>query len=116
MNQFSRLQRLLSGTQFDRVFRKNKRSRDQFFIVLARPNQLPYARLGLAISRKAAGDAVPRNRLKRLIRESFRMLPVNDIGLDFVVMAKPGAATNGNDTLLKSLDKHWARVQRQCAK
>ncbi len=114
-NQFTRDQRLLNGRQFDRVFRKNTRSRDQFFIVLARPNQLPYARLGLAISRKAAGDAVPRNRLKRLIRESFRRLPEDYPGLDFVIMAKNGAASHANDTLLKSLDKHWARVHKQCA-
>ncbi len=114
-NSFTRHQRLLSGAQFDRVFKKNHRSRDQFFIVLARPNQLPYPRLGLAISRKAAGDAVPRNRLKRLIRESFRTLPGDYPGLDFVVMAKPGLAAQSNDTLLKSLDKHWTRVHRQCA-
>ncbi|MFK8031750.1 MAG: ribonuclease P protein component [Gammaproteobacteria bacterium] len=116
MNAFTRQQRLLSGAQFDLVFKKNTRSRDQFFIVLARPNQLPYARLGLAISRKAAGDAVPRNRLKRLIRESFRCLPADYPGLDFVVMAKPGLALHDNQTLLKSLEKHWARIQTQCAK
>ncbi len=115
-NSYTRQQRLLNGVQFDRVFRKNNRSCDQLFIVLATPNQLPYARLGLAISRKAAGDAVPRNRLKRLIRESFRTLPADYPGLDFVVMTKQGAAAHGNDTLLKSLDKLWARIQQQCAK
>ncbi len=115
-NSFTRHQRLLSGVQFDRVFKKNTRSRDQFFIVLARPNQLPYPRLGLAISRKAAGDAVPRNRLKRLIRESFRNLPEDYPGLDFVVMAKPGVAAHSNDTLIKSLGKHWKRVHTQCVK
>lgn len=115
MNSFSRRQRLLTGAQFDRVFKKNERSRDQFFIVLARPNQLPYPRLGLAISRKAAGDAVPRNRLKRLIRESFRALPEDYPGLDVVVMAKPGVANQTNATLFKSLVRHWTRVQTQCA-
>ena len=116
VNSFARHQRLLSGRQFDRVFKKNKRSRDQFFVVLARPNQLPYPRLGLAVSRKAAGDAVPRNRLKRLIRESFRTLPEDYPGLDCVVMAKPGVANQSNDTLYKSLAKHWTRVHTQCAK
>lgn len=116
INTYTRHQRLVSGAQFDRVFKKNTRSRDQFFIVLATPNQLPYPRLGLAISRKAAGDAVPRNRLKRLIRESFRNLPEDYPGLDFVVMAKPGVTTQSNDTLFKSLDKHWTRVHTQCAK
>ncbi|MEM7081343.1 MAG: ribonuclease P protein component [Pseudomonadota bacterium] len=116
MNRFSRQQRLLKGVQFDRVFKRNVRSRDQFFVVLASLNQLPYPRLGLAISRKAAGDAVPRNRLKRLVRESFRTLPDDYPGLDFIVMAKAGAAAQPNDILLKSLTKHWNRVQAQCAK
>jgi len=115
-NLYTRKQRLLNGVQFDRVFRNNKRSRDQFFIVLAAPNQLTYARLGLAISRKAAGDAVPRNRLKRLIRESFRTWPNFALGLDLVVMAKPGAARYDNDILSKSLNKHWDRVQKQCVR
>lgn len=115
-NTYARHQRLLCGEQFDRVFNRNTRSRDQFFIVLARANQLPYPRLGLAISRKAAGDAVPRNRLKRLIRESFRTLPADYPGLDFVVMAKAGAAEQTNAALFKSLMKHWTRIQTQCVK
>lgn len=112
---FRRRQRLVTGTDFDRVFKKNHRSRDQHFIVLARHNNLPYARLGMAISRKAAGDAVPRNRLKRMVRESFRNTPENFPGVDCVVMARPGAAKQGGDILLKSLSKHWAQVTRACA-
>lgn len=113
---FTPQQRLLQAEQFNRVFNKNKRSRDQYFIVLASPNHLPYARLGLAVSRKAAGDAVPRNRLKRLIRESFRLHQPLEPSVDCVVMARPGAAQQESSTLLKSLDKHWTRVVKQCAK
>lgn len=116
LNAYTRRQRLLNGAEFDRVFKRNTRSRDQFFIVLARPNQLPYARLGLAVSRKAAGDAVPRNRLKRLIRETFRVLPETYPGVDVVVMAKQGAARHDNSVLIKSLQQHWTRVETQCAK
>ena len=112
--QFQRQQRLVKGGQFDRVFKRNKRSRDQHFIVLARHNHLPYARLGLAISRKAAGDAVPRNRLKRLVRESFRNRQSDIPGLDCVVMARHGAARCSGQVLLKSLSKHWDRVAREC--
>ncbi|NNF17534.1 MAG: ribonuclease P protein component [Gammaproteobacteria bacterium] len=111
---FLRRARLVNGDQFNRVFQRNQRSRDQYFVVLARSNHLPYARLGLAISRKAAGDAVPRNRLKRLVRESFRKTQTDIAGLDCVVMARPGAAQCHGTVLLKSLDNHWAQVARKC--
>lgn len=107
--------RLVKAVQFDRVFQKNQRSRDQHFVVLARPNHLLYARLGLAVSRKAAGDAVPRNRLKRLIRESFRTHQPPLRGIDCVVMARPGAARHDGNTLLTSLDTHWSRLAKLCA-
>mgnify|MGYP001570984818 FL=1 len=64
--------RLLKATEFNRVFDKAVRTSDQYFTVLARPNDLEFPRLGLAISKKKARLAVTRNRLKRIIRESFR--------------------------------------------
>lgn len=111
---FDRRQRLVHGEQFNRVFKSNQRSRDQYFIVLARRNHLTYARLGLAISRKAAGDAVPRNRLKRLVRESFRTTHTKNPGIDCVVMARPGAAQKSGAVLLESLSRHWAQVVQKC--
>jgi ribonuclease P protein component len=114
-NSFGPHQRLISGGQFDRVFKKNIRSADQYFLVLARTNHLTYARLGMAISRKAAGDAVPRNLLKRLVRESFRCTEITNLAVDLIVMARPAAAKTDNNTLLKSLDQHWSRVEKRCA-
>jgi ribonuclease P protein component len=79
---------------------------------LARPNDLEKARLGLAMSRRAAKRAVDRNKLKRLARESFRQqrqLPM----MDFVVMARPGAAAATKAELRESLDRHFQRLQRK---
>jgi ribonuclease P protein component len=68
----------------------------------------------MAISRKAAGSAVQRNRLKRIIRESFRAHRVDLPPVDLVVMSRPEAAMAENSQLWQSLDKHWRRVKAKC--
>jgi ribonuclease P protein component len=83
--------------------------------VLARQNDLEYPRLGLAVARKAAGSAVCRNRLKRLIRESFRRRQDQLPAVDCIVMAKPGAASAENRELAASLEQHWQRIIEQCS-
>jgi len=98
-------QRLTRSAQFGRVMSRAERSADRFFTVLARPNDKNHARLGLAISRKAARRAVDRNRLKRIAREAFRHAPAAP-AMDLVVFAKPGAAREDRRTLRNSLDRH----------
>lgn len=77
------------------------------FTVLYRQNGGREARLGLAISRQHCRSAVHRNRLKRLVRESFRLHRVELDGLDIVVMNQPAAASAGNRALFDSLRQHW---------
>ncbi|MDG4552704.1 MAG: ribonuclease P protein component [Candidatus Competibacter sp.] len=112
---FSRRARLTGRQAFTGVFARPVKSGDRYFTVLARPNDLPYSRLGLAISRKAAKSAVARNRLKRVVRESFRHHQQRLGGLDCVVMGRTGAVEQGNAILFASLQRHWRRLARPCA-
>lgn len=107
---FPRSVRLLSGRDFAQVFAAPQRQADRFFTVLARPNKVGCARLGLAISKKAARRAIDRNRLKRLIRESFRLHRAALPAVDIVVMARPAAVSQANATLLRSLANIWERL------
>jgi ribonuclease P protein component len=104
--------RLLSAAAFARVFEKASRSRDKWFTVLCRDNDSDGARLGLAISRKHCRHATGRNRIKRIIRESFRQHQGDLAGLDIVVLNQPAAAAAGNETLFESLNKHWQKCMR----
>ncbi len=106
---FPRQARLLNGAQFRRVFEQAERSADRFFTVLGRPNAQGQARLGLAISKKVDKRAVGRNRIKRLVRESFRQHRHRLPGVDLVVMARPAASQADNGTLLKALERHWRK-------
>jgi len=107
--------RLDRAEDYRRVFRRGKRSKDRFFTILACPNELERARLGMAIARKHAGNAVRRNRLKRLSRESFRYHQQLLSGLDLVVMSRPEAGSASNAELLASLESHWQRLNKRCA-
>ena len=80
--------------------------------MLARPNNLRQSRLGLAIAKRSVRRAVDRNRIKRLIRESFRYHHKELPSLDIVVMAKYNTAASTNSELFTSLEAHWQRLSK----
>lgn len=108
--------RLTDAESYGRVFKKARRSRDKWFTVLCRPRRRGAARLGLAISRKHCRHASNRNRIKRIVRESFRHSQAALAGLDIVVMNQPAAAAATNAELFTSLASHWQRCQTQGAR
>lgn len=106
-NAFPEKNRLIAANDYSRVFTKPVRSADKYFTVLATAGNSKEARLGLAISKKNTRLAIDRNRIKRIIRESFRHHKEIVGGLDLVVMAKFGAANSNNVVLFESLSVHW---------
>lgn len=106
---FTREQRLLTGAQFKNVFANPRRSSDRYFTVLARDNGRTRARLGLAVAKKRIRLAVGRNRIKRLVRESFRH-HANSLGaVDVVVMSRFDGRADST-SLMRSLRSHWKRI------
>ena len=111
---FSRNARLLTAADFKRVFQNPLKTSDPLFTVLARPNDRDTARLGVAISKKNVRMAVDRNRVKRLVRESFRQRQHILVGLDLVVLGRRGVSDRPNPIILESLRGHWDRLARRC--
>jgi ribonuclease P protein component len=108
-------QRLRSKLQFDALYASGKRIDDRFFGLRVRPNGLGFPRIGLAVAVKTAGNAVKRNRLRRLIRETFRLGQHELPPVDIVVAAKFPAAEAPAPILRASLAALWQRVVRTCA-
>ena len=75
-----------------------------------RPNGLAPARLGLAISKRVSKRAVERNRLKRLLRESFRRIRGELPPVDVLVMAREQAAGLPGTELLADAEALWRRL------
>ncbi len=86
---FPKTHRLGGRLNFARVFEAKVKAARGPVVVYAQPNELAYPRLGLSVSR-SVGNAVKRNRIKRLLREAFRLMQ-HDLpkGYDFVVVVRP---------------------------
>ncbi len=114
---FYRHERLLSSQDYQRIFKQAQcKSADRFLTVLACRNLYSHPRLGLAITKKKIKTSVARQRIKRLIRESFRHHKGLLVGLDIVVMSQSGSQMVDNKVLFNSLMDHWQKLAQRCKK
>ncbi len=108
---FPRSARLTTPEDFKTVFKKaNKLYFNEFTVYVLRNNRSE-SRLGLAISKKSVKKAVSRNRIKRIIRDSFRLRRHKLAGWDIVFVSR-FAATQLSNTELKAItSKVWKRLK-----
>ena len=101
-------QRIRRTAEFRAVFAQGRRSSNEFINVVAKPNDLAYLRVGLAVN-KRVGNAVTRNLVKRRIRSTFIDTHVVK-GWDVVVTAKPGSSDIPFTKLDRAIKKMIERV------
>lgn len=113
MGRYSRRCKSLGKQDIQQLFRKNDRAVDDVLLVLSRKNQLDSSRLGLAISKKHITRAVGRNRVKRLVRESFMQHQPFSSPQDVIVLSRPGLARRSNQQIFGSLARLWQQINRK---
>ena len=87
-----------------------RKHKDAYISLFYCPNHLSYARLGVSISRVKVRHAVTRNRLKRVIRDSFRLNQSQIKGYDIVAVAYKGIGNIDNSTLRTTLERLWEKL------
>jgi ribonuclease P protein component len=107
---FDRIYRLLQREEFDRVFAKPDRLVERPFTLLYSPNRLGYPRLGMVISKKNLRQAVRRNRVRRAIRESFRINRPKLPSVDLVVLSRREIAQFKAEQLRDPLEALWTHL------
>lgn len=111
---FTKSLRLLCAADFKPVFDDAPfRASHQYFLILARLNQQEQPRLGLVMAKKHMKLAVERNRMKRLIRESFRLQQQDLAGLDIVVLSRKGMDSLSSSEFTQQLNQQWQRILKK---
>jgi ribonuclease P protein component len=109
--------RLLRPAEFQAVFDSAAfKIGEAQFLLLVRPNGLDHARLGLVIAKKKVRRSVDRNRLKRTVRESFRMHQAGLPAADVIFMARHDLTALPPEAFRAALEQSWKRMLRKAEK
>lgn len=110
---FPRSARILRPAEFKQVFDHTElRSSSPQLLLLAKSNEQNQARIGFVLAKKQIKRAVDRNRIKRIVRESFRHHQHELSALDFVILARSGLADLDNTQIRAMIDALWFRLKR----
>ena len=107
---FTKADRILKHSDFLRISRNGIKRQNEYFVVLFCQTRFKGTRLGVTVSKKV-GNAVERNRIKRIFREYFRLNRHKITGFwDINIIAKKEAAGLTSGLALLSLQKIFDKI------
>jgi len=102
---------LRKNQQFQFVYKNGKSLANKYLVMYVKENGLGKNRIGISVSKKV-GNSIVRHRVKRLVRESYRLHEsIFNSGLDMVIVARSGAAEVGYYEIESSL-LHLCKLHR----
>lgn len=104
---------MVSKSEFDRVFSESVKISQKHILALFKRNPDQHGRLGIVVGKRVAKKAISRNRIKRVIRESFRLHQKKLVGWDIVVVARQQIDSVDHFNLRKGVDELWERLTKQ---
>lgn len=105
-----RAARLLKAGDFAALRGHSRRVSVRHFLAEYSPNDKPTCRLGQAVSRRVSKRAVDRNRIKRLVRESYRLVRCDLPHFDILLIARSSAAATDAAELRADLAALWKKL------
>jgi ribonuclease P protein component len=109
---FSRQNRLVNKSDFQSVFDSSCKTVHKYLLARHRSNQFDCPRLGLMISKHHIKNSVNRNRIRRIVRESFRHNQKMIAGLDLIVMVRNGQFSLDKAVLRNDVDQLWQAIAK----
>jgi len=111
---FNRDKRLLNSKAFQAVFdNNNSRVANASLLLLAKPNDLNHPRLGMVVAKKNIRHAVARNRVKRVVRETFRSYQHELGAVDIIFLARKGLDELPAVEQTRLLNKSWLKLAKK---
>lgn len=110
MQCFPRQQRLVTQAEFNTLFDQSNRVNYRFLTVLFKKNNHLYGRIGLIVGKRIAKKAVTRNKIRRVIRESFRSQQKKFTGMDMIVIARKHCDKLSKQKLREGIDRLWEKL------
>jgi ribonuclease P protein component len=107
---FPQNHRLKSKSQFQLVFQNGKKLSLGKLAIFFISNSFDYPRLGLSVAKRNVPNAADRNRIKRLVRESFRLQQELLSGNDIIVVAYAGITGLDNGEISACLITLWQKL------
>ena len=97
---------LNDNKDFLTLYKKGRYAASKYSVIYVRPNGRPFNRLGITAGKKV-GNAVCRNRAKRLIRLAYQCSEVNmPVGMDIVIVARAAICSIKSDEYCGYMEKY----------
>ena len=113
---FGKNRRLLNSSDFKVVFDNNSvRVGHPNLLILSEPNGTATSRLGLVIGKKNVPTAVARNKVKRVVRETFRLTDL-PVAVDLVFLARKDLGKLTSTELATLMQQSWVRLAARLLK
>ena len=113
-NTYTKADRLRKRSEFVHVSQQGKKVQNKHFIACYCPGQKNASRIGITVT-KRVGNAVKRNRIKRIVRENYRLKPKGTQPyLDINIIAKKEAVNITSEEMFHSLNGLFEKIKRDC--
>ncbi len=113
---FSRQQRIRKKNDFQTLFNQPYRTGSENFLALWKKGKFSFARIGIITAKKIAKKAVDRNKIRRVIRESFRLAKNQLNNIDLIIIARHECGKLDQIALRKETDHLWKKLQQHYQK